>query len=83
MLERERIIEIVAAVFSVGLMLAVMYWIGLEYGDTNAGGLNTDGGQLLVGAIIGFIVLLTVVGIVLAFVLNPSVEADTGEENSA
>ncbi len=69
MLERERIIEIVVSVASVILMLGVMIGIGSEYGTDN-GTLSPEGGELLVGAIIGFILLLTAVGLVLAFLLN-------------
>ena len=69
MLERERIIEIVVAVAAVLLMLGVMMGIGSEYGG-NGQAMSTDGGEMLVMAIVGFILLLTVVGIALAFVLN-------------
>ncbi len=68
MLERDRIVEIVAAVGAVGAMIAAMYWIGTTYG--NGGGLGADGGQLLVGAIVGFVLLLTAIGIGLAYALN-------------
>ena len=69
MLERERIIEIVVAVGAVLLMLGVMVMIGSEYG-TEDSTLSTDGGELLVIAIVGFIFLLTIVGVALAFLLN-------------
>ncbi|OIB55613.1 DUF7472 family protein [Natrialba sp. SSL1] len=69
MLERERLIELVVAVSSVLLMLGVMASIGTNYGGDD-GILTPDGAQLLVGAIIGFVFLLTIVGIALAFVLN-------------
>ncbi|MXV62946.1 hypothetical protein GS429_12880 [Natronorubrum sp. JWXQ-INN-674] len=69
MLDRDQIIEIVVAVSSVLLMLGVMMNIGAEYGSAN-GGLTPDGAELLVGAIVGFILLLTVVGIGLAYVMN-------------
>ena len=67
-LERDRLIEIIVAVSSVILMLGTMYWIGLSYGIEN--GLSAEGGQMLVGVIVGFILLLTAVGVGLAFVLN-------------
>ncbi|EMA38234.1 DUF7472 family protein [Halobiforma nitratireducens] len=79
MLERERIIEIVVAVSSVFLMLGVMIGIGLEYGADNSL-LSPDGAELLVGAIIGFIFLLTAVGIGLAYVMN---EPGDGLEDDA
>lgn len=70
MLERERIIEIVAAVSAVLIMLSTMYWIGTTYSDANGNGLEAEGGELLVGAIIGFVVLMTIVGVGLAYTLN-------------
>ena len=70
MLERERIIEIIAAVSAVLIMLGAMYWIGITYSDGNASVLDAEGGEMLVGVIIAFIFLLTAVGIGLAFVLN-------------
>ena len=69
MLERERIIEIVVAVTSVLIMIGAMVWIGLTYGN-GEGVLTEEGGTVLVAAIIGFIILLTIVGVALAFVLN-------------
>ena len=69
MLERERIIEIVVAVFAVFTMLAAMVYIGSTYGADN-GVLPPDGAELLVGVIVGFIFLLLAVGIGLAFVMN-------------
>lgn len=83
MLERERIIEIVVAVSSVLLMLGAMISIGYAYGTDNSL-LSQDGAELLVGAIIGFIVLLTAVGIGLAYVLNePNDEIDDADAQSA
>ena len=69
MLERERIIEIVVAVSAVFLMLGVMIGIGLNYGGADST-LSPAGGELLVGAIVGFILLLTLIGVGLAFALN-------------
>jgi hypothetical protein len=69
MLERERIIEIVVAVSAVFLMLGAMVFIGTEYGGVD-GTLSPEGGEMLVGVIIGFIFLLTAVGIGLAYALN-------------
>ena len=81
MLERERIIEIVVAVGSVIVMLAAMIWIGFTYSGTN--GLTEDGGVLLVGAIVGFILLLTVVGVALAFLLNEPEDGVDPDESDA
>ncbi|RQH01006.1 DUF7472 family protein [Natrarchaeobius oligotrophus] len=69
MLDREQLIEIVVAVSAIFLMLGVMFHIGSTYGGDN-GVLTPDGAELLVGAIVGFVFLLTAVGIGLAFLLN-------------
>ncbi|WIV67810.1 DUF7472 family protein [Natrialbaceae archaeon AArc-T1-2] len=82
--DREQLTEIVVAVGSVFLMIGVMIVIGTNYG-TNAG-LTEEGGTALVGAIVGFILLLTVVGVGLAFVLNDpedGIEEDTNGEATA
>ncbi|APX97828.1 DUF7472 family protein [Natronorubrum daqingense] len=85
MLERDRIIEIVVAVSTVLLMLGTMIGIGSEYGGDN-GALSADGGEMLVFAIIGFILLLTLVGIALAFVMNEpgdGLETDDADAKSS
>ncbi|WP_255169169.1 DUF7472 family protein [Natrononativus amylolyticus] len=69
MLERERIIEIVVAVTAVALMIGVMVGIGTNY-TVNDTELTAEGGEMLVGAIIGFIILLTFIGVGLAYALN-------------
>ena len=79
MLERERIIEIVVAVGAVLVMLGVMVMIGSEYG-TEDSTLSMDGGEMLVIAIVGFIFLLTIVGVGLAFLLN---DPETSDEDDA
>ncbi len=83
-LERDRLIEIIVAVSSVIFMLGTMYWIGLSYGMEN--GLSAEGGEVLVAAIIGFILLLTAVGVGLAFALNEpedGLEDEIDAENAA
>jgi hypothetical protein len=85
MLERERLIEIVAAVTAVLLMLGAMIFVGTEYGGVD-GTLSPEGGEMLIGVIIGFIFLLTAVGIGLAFLLNDpedGLEDDDAETESA
>ncbi len=82
MLERERLIEIVVAVAAVALMLGAMVWIGTTHGG-EGGALTDEGGEMLVGAIVGFILLLTLVGIGLAFALNDPPEADDADARSA
>ncbi|RQG94006.1 DUF7472 family protein [Natrarchaeobius chitinivorans] len=68
MLEREQLIEIVVAVSSIVLMLGAMIYIGQTYGSD--GVLQPEGAELLVAVIVGFIFLLTAVGIGLAVTLN-------------
>jgi len=83
MLDRDQIIEIVVAVSSVFLMLGAMLYIGSEYGAANDV-LTTDGAELLVGAIVGFILLLTAVGFVLAYVMNePADGLDSDDDADA
>lgn len=65
--DRETIVEIVVSVGAVGLFVAVLVGIGTTY---NQGGLSTDGGVVLVGAITAFIVVMSAVGIGLAYYLN-------------
>lgn len=77
MLEREQLIEIAVAVTAVFVMLGSMIWIGTTYGG-NSGVLEPDGAQLLIYAIVGFIFLMTGVGITLAYVLN---DPEDGLEN--
>ena len=78
MLERDQLIEIVVAVSAVFLMLGAMITIGTRYGN---GTLSPEGGELLVGAIIGFILLLTAAGIGLAFYMNePGEGVETEDE---
>jgi hypothetical protein len=83
MLERERIIEIVVAVAAVFLMLGAMVAIGASYGAENST-LSPEGGQMLVGVIIGFVLLMTAIGVGLAYVLNQSddLESDADAKNA-
>ncbi|PCR92256.1 DUF7472 family protein [Natrinema ejinorense] len=69
MIEREQLIEIVVSVGGVFLMLAAMVAVGSSYSAGN-GTLSPEGGQMLIGVIVGFILLLTVIGIGLAYTLN-------------
>ncbi|MWV41713.1 hypothetical protein [Natrialba sp. INN-245] len=85
MLDREQLIEIVVSVSSIVVMLGAMIYIGTEYG-TDTGVLQPDGAELLVWTIVGFIFLLTAVGIALAFVLNDpedGLEDDDADTQSA
>ncbi|MFP4590373.1 MAG: hypothetical protein ACLFMX_00725 [Halobacteriales archaeon] len=67
-LERARVIEIVAAVVALGLMIAIMAVIGYQYTDN--GEFASEGGLMLVIAIILFVLVMTVVGYVLAFTVT-------------
>ena len=81
MVERESLIEIVVSVGAVLLMLAAMFGIGSSYGAPNST-LSPQGGQMLVAVIVGFILLMTAVGVALAYLLNESengLEADGGD----
>ncbi|WP_122088126.1 DUF7472 family protein [Halalkalicoccus subterraneus] len=65
--DRGTIAEIVVSVGAVGLFVAVLIGIGTTY---NQGGLSADGGVVFVGAITAFIILMSAVGIGLAYYLN-------------
>lgn len=65
--DRDTVVEIVVSVGAVTLFVAVIVAIGDAY---NRGGLSTDGGMALVGAIAGFVVVMSVLGLALAFYLN-------------
>ncbi|AGB30077.1 hypothetical protein C488_19467 [Natrinema pellirubrum DSM 15624] len=75
MLDREQLIEIVSAVGAVLLLLATMIAIGSSYTADN-GSLSSEGAQLLVVAITGFILLVTAVGIGLAYTLKDEEDLD-------
>ena len=69
MLERERLIEIAVAIPVIFLMIGALLMIASTYG-ANDNTLSPDGGEMIVGAIIGFILLLTAIGVGLAYALN-------------
>lgn len=73
MIERARIIEIVASVLAVGLMIGIMVLIGHRY--TQNGEFGESGGLMIVVAIVCFILLMAVVGYVLAFTVTDLDEA--------
>lgn len=68
MIERARLIEIVASVTAVVLMISLMILIGRHY--TQNGEFGSAGGLVLVVAIILFVLTMTVVGYVLAFTVT-------------
>lgn len=79
--ERERIIEAGAAVAVVVLMLATMVVIGFTHGDDAT--LGVGGSQLMIGTIVGFIVVVTAVGVALAYVVSDPTPADEDGESEA
>ncbi|SEW27357.1 DUF7472 family protein [Natrinema salifodinae] len=82
MLERDQLIEITVSISAVVLMLAAMVAIGSQYGAANST-LSPEGGQMLVFAIVGFILLLTGIGFGLAYVLNdPEDGLETNDDDS-
>ena len=67
MLERDRVIEIVTSIAAVSLFVAVLVAIGSHY---NQGGIGPEGGLVLLGSIVGFVLLMGAMGIFLAFYLD-------------
>lgn len=65
--DRNTVVEIAVSVGAVVLFVAVIVAIGDAY---NRGGLSTDGGMALVGAIAGFVVVMSLLGVGLAYYLN-------------
>ncbi|PSQ02428.1 hypothetical protein BRC94_01670 [Halobacteriales archaeon QS_5_70_17] len=61
--ERETVVEIAVSVVSVGLFIAVIVGIGSTY---NSDGLTNAGALALIGAIAGFVVLMSLVAYFLA-----------------
>jgi hypothetical protein len=76
-IERERVIEIVGAVGAVALMIATMVFVGSTYATDGA--LSEQGGIMLVGSVIFFILLMAGVGVVLAYKVSGE-EEDPDEE---
>lgn len=72
-LERERILEIVVSVIAVGLMFAVLYWIGSDY--TTNQELSAEGGTMIVYSIVFFILVMAIAGGVLAFTISDGAES--------
>ncbi|WP_331235636.1 DUF7472 family protein [Natronorarus salvus] len=65
--EREALVEIVVSVAAVGSFVGVIVLIGRTF---NESGLSGDGALALISAIVGFILLMSVVGIALAYYMN-------------
>ncbi len=84
MVEREQVIEIGVAVAAVAVMLAAMLTIGSTYGARTVR--SHPRVQMLVGVIVGFIFLMTAVGVGLAYTLNDpedDLDADDDENGDA
>lgn len=60
--ERETLVEIGISLVAVSLFVATVMYIGTAYGGEE---LTDAGAMLLVGAVFGFVVLMTFVGIFL------------------
>ncbi len=63
-LDRETVVEIVAAIVPVLFLLGVLAAVGRTY--SSDGSLTPTGGKVLVGAIVAFVVVLAVIGLVLS-----------------
>jgi uncharacterized oligopeptide transporter (OPT) family protein len=61
-LERETLVEIGVSVVAVVLFVAAVAYVGATYGGSN---LSHQGATLLVGAVVGFVLLMTLVGVAL------------------
>lgn len=60
-LDREIVVEVVAAVVPVVLLLVGLAAIGQQY--STDGGLSATGGKIMVGAIVAFVLVLAAVGL--------------------
>lgn len=63
-IERETLVEIVAAVGSVGIFITILLTVGSRFEN---GGFTGEGAYLLIGSIVFFIVLMAAVGYWLAY----------------
>ena len=66
-IDRDAVIEIVVSAGVVGLFAVLLVWIGLQYND---GGLSEQGGLVLVGAIALFVIVMSGMGLGLAYYMN-------------
>lgn len=74
MIDRESLIEAVAALVSVGVMLGALVYIGSTYGTANE--LGDEGAKVMVGAIVAFILFVTLLGVALAYTTSEGATAD-------
>lgn len=61
-LERETFVEIGVSVFAVLVFVAAVSYVGATYGGDQ---LSAQGATMLVGTVVGFIALMTVIGVFL------------------
>lgn len=86
MLPRERLLEIGAAVGSVAVMYALLYYIGRTYTVAADGQreLTATGGEVAVVALVGFVLLMTAAGLfLLRSVTAPEAESEAGSDGPA
>lgn len=62
--ERDTVVEAIAAIVPPALAIAALYFVGQTYSSSD--GFSPDGAQAIVGAIVAFILLTTVVGLLRA-----------------
>lgn len=86
MIARERLIEIGVSVTGVGIMVALLYVIGLNYTDEASNGhqvLSSSGGEMVVYAIVAFVVLMAVAGVILTYTVTiPEAENGDGPDSN-
>lgn len=61
--EREAVVQAISAVLGVGVFVVMMLLIGIRYENE---GLPSEGALALVGALVGFILIMSVIGVWLA-----------------
>lgn len=87
MLARERLIEIGASVGGVGIMVALLYFIGTTHATEQPDGhmeLSQTGGKLVVFGIVGFVVLMAIVGVLLTYTVTvPEARDGNGDPSDA
>ena len=76
-MDRTDWIELAVSIGAVLVMLTVMVVIGLTYGGEQ-GVLTADGGLVLAGAVMFFVLFMVAVGYGLAYFLKPEPEDDDG-----
>jgi preprotein translocase subunit SecG len=79
-MDREDWIELVVAVGSVIVMLAVMIVVGMTYGNGQGVFTSSEGGLVLAGAILFFVFFMTAIGYGLAYFLK---DDENGDGNPA